>query len=210
MRGSRDVNTVNVTRILQCVGGCVDAANAHLYLPPLSAGTLANWRSKGEGPRWGLYGIHVIYRLADMEEWLDANVEGRGRRAEYFPVSRVVPEQVARWLQASTSPRFRGKPVKLILKALERMRADGTGPAWLRLARHVTYFIPDLRLWEASEGITSTMTMLPAVAGVDIVSRTPLADELERRGAEPEHVRRCRWAETIVAQTRKRTRKVKE
>lgn len=33
--------------------------------------TLANWRSRGIGPRWRKAGHSVLYRRADVDKWLD-------------------------------------------------------------------------------------------------------------------------------------------
>ena len=38
----------------------------------LSRGTLANWRAEGRGPRYVKLGKDVLYRVSDIESWLDA------------------------------------------------------------------------------------------------------------------------------------------
>lgn len=38
----------------------------------LSRGTLANWRTEGRGPRYIKSGKQVLYRVSDIEAWLDA------------------------------------------------------------------------------------------------------------------------------------------
>jgi len=38
----------------------------------LSRGTLANWRAEGRGPRYIKLGRDVLYRVSDLEAWLDA------------------------------------------------------------------------------------------------------------------------------------------
>ncbi|MCT1716385.1 helix-turn-helix transcriptional regulator [Dermabacter hominis] len=38
----------------------------------LSRGTLANWRAEGRGPRYIKLGKDVLYRVSDIESWLDA------------------------------------------------------------------------------------------------------------------------------------------
>lgn len=38
----------------------------------LSRGTLANWRVEGRGPRYIKSGKHVLYRVCDLEAWLEA------------------------------------------------------------------------------------------------------------------------------------------
>ena len=44
--------------------------------------TLANWRSLGRGPRYVKLGegasAPVLYRVADLEAWLEANLVGGG------------------------------------------------------------------------------------------------------------------------------------
>jgi hypothetical protein len=35
--------------------------------------TLANWRYLGRGPRYVRSGSRALYRLADVEQWLDAH-----------------------------------------------------------------------------------------------------------------------------------------
>ena len=43
-------------------------------LPLGTRGTLAHWRSKGEGPAYIRYGNRVFYRGADINAWLDSHV----------------------------------------------------------------------------------------------------------------------------------------
>lgn len=38
----------------------------------LSRGTLANWRTEGRGPRYIKSGKHILYRVSNLEAWLDA------------------------------------------------------------------------------------------------------------------------------------------
>lgn len=39
----------------------------------IDPGTLRNWRSQGRGPRYvRIGGNKVLYRVADLESWLDA------------------------------------------------------------------------------------------------------------------------------------------
>ena len=38
----------------------------------LSRGTLANWRAEGRGPRYIKSGKQILYRVSDLEAWLDA------------------------------------------------------------------------------------------------------------------------------------------
>ncbi|MFH8566326.1 helix-turn-helix transcriptional regulator [Streptomyces sp. NPDC017988] len=42
-------------------------ASEYLNIP---AGTLANWRYRGEGPRYVKAGRSVRYRLVDLDSWL--------------------------------------------------------------------------------------------------------------------------------------------
>lgn len=37
----------------------------------LPVGTLADWASKGSGPRYARFGKHVRYRLSDVTAWED-------------------------------------------------------------------------------------------------------------------------------------------
>ncbi len=39
------------------------------YRKALTAGTLRNWRSKGQGPAFVRVGKSVLYALADLEAW---------------------------------------------------------------------------------------------------------------------------------------------
>lgn len=39
---------------------------------PFSPKTLANWRTKGTGPRYRKVGGRVLYDKADLDEWLDS------------------------------------------------------------------------------------------------------------------------------------------
>ena len=45
----------------------------------VAPGTLNNWRTRGLGPtyvRHGLPGSRILYRVSDLQAWLDANVVG--------------------------------------------------------------------------------------------------------------------------------------
>ena len=50
-----------------------------------SRGTLAQWRHRGEGPRYVRFGNRVLYRGVDLIAWLDDHVvsphENRGEDA---------------------------------------------------------------------------------------------------------------------------------
>lgn len=35
--------------------------------------TLANWRSEGTGPRYVKDGASILYRMVDLESWLEAH-----------------------------------------------------------------------------------------------------------------------------------------
>jgi excisionase family DNA binding protein len=48
-----------------------DEVSRVLVIP---AGTLANWRWMGTGPRFLRVGRHVRYRRTDVEAWIDAQV----------------------------------------------------------------------------------------------------------------------------------------
>ncbi|WP_255365581.1 MULTISPECIES: AlpA family transcriptional regulator [unclassified Corynebacterium] len=38
----------------------------------LSRGTLANWRAEGRGPRYIKSGRQILYRVKDLDAWLNA------------------------------------------------------------------------------------------------------------------------------------------
>lgn len=42
-------------------------------------GTLRQWRAKGKGPRSFRVGGRLMYRSADVEEWLRTQVEGSSK-----------------------------------------------------------------------------------------------------------------------------------
>lgn len=50
-----------------------DELAAYLKVP---VKTIYNWRSEGKGPRGIRVGRHVRFRQAEIEAWLDRNVEG--------------------------------------------------------------------------------------------------------------------------------------
>jgi len=193
-------------RTLECVGGWLPALLAKHYMPPLTEKTLRNWRCAGQGPPTRMVRLRVEYSIIGLEGWIAANVEGSGRRAEYFPVDRVPPEDVAQFLAASTSPRFQGKSREEIVKIMERMRAYGSGPAWLKLAgaRRVTYHIGDVLDYCAKQGIKSTYTMRPAVAAVVVKPERPLADEMVRLGYPRGHVEMATLAQAMIRARRTR------
>jgi predicted DNA-binding transcriptional regulator AlpA len=41
--------------------------------------TLKDWRVQGRGPRAMRYGNFVRYKVSDVQEWIDAHVEGVSR-----------------------------------------------------------------------------------------------------------------------------------
>ncbi len=43
----------------------------------LPVGTLAQWASKGQGPRYALFGRHARYRLSDVIAWEQAQFDSK-------------------------------------------------------------------------------------------------------------------------------------
>lgn len=41
-----------------------------------STGQLGNWRSRGEGPRFARIGRRVVYRVSDLDAFIDQHIEG--------------------------------------------------------------------------------------------------------------------------------------
>ena len=56
----------------------LDGAGAAAYLGGLSAHTLRNWRTRGVGPRYLRLGDRVVYRIADLDAYLDEVARGGG------------------------------------------------------------------------------------------------------------------------------------
>ena len=56
----------------------VDTTGAAEYLG-LHPRTLDNWRSQDRGPRYGRIGRRIIYRVADLEEFLESRIVEPGR-----------------------------------------------------------------------------------------------------------------------------------
>jgi excisionase family DNA binding protein len=54
--------------------------------------TLAQWASKGTGPRYARMGRHVRYRLSDVIEWEAARVSDRCETAARAPTRRDYEE----------------------------------------------------------------------------------------------------------------------
>lgn len=52
---------------------CVDESDAARYLC-VSAGTLRNWRSMSRGPRFARVGRRIVYRMVDLEAFLDESL----------------------------------------------------------------------------------------------------------------------------------------
>ena len=61
-----------------CPRPVVDTMGAAEYLG-LHARTLDNWRSQGRGPRYIRVGRRIIYRVADLEEFLESRIVEPGR-----------------------------------------------------------------------------------------------------------------------------------
>ena len=62
-----------------------------------SRGTLATWRWQGRGPRYAKYGNRVLYRGADLNEWLDSRVvDPADRAAEHAQRRREFEESLER------------------------------------------------------------------------------------------------------------------
>ena len=59
--------------------GTVDEHQAADYLS-VAVNTLRKWRSLGEGPAFVKLGRRVVYRLTDLERWLEAHlIDGEDR-----------------------------------------------------------------------------------------------------------------------------------
>lgn len=56
--------------------GALSPAEAGRYLGGFTVGTLANWRSRGDGPPWTKVCGRVIYRIVDLDAFLAENVVG--------------------------------------------------------------------------------------------------------------------------------------
>jgi hypothetical protein len=53
----------------------IDTAGAAAHLG-LSARTLEKWRTQGRGPRYSRPGRRVVYRVADLDAYLEATAVG--------------------------------------------------------------------------------------------------------------------------------------
>lgn len=57
-------------------------SNDYLRIPDIErdygipAGTLRHWRHTGRGPKSGKIGRWIIYRRADIEAWIEQQIEG--------------------------------------------------------------------------------------------------------------------------------------
>jgi hypothetical protein len=107
----------------------------------------------------------IEYPVSGMEKWIDARVEGPGRRGRYFPIGRVLPEEVAKYLYANLPPLHKA------VWRLEDMRRRGEGPGWLKLGRRVTYYMPDVLEWAKQLGTHSAYVMRPVIA--DVIVKEP-------------------------------------
>lgn len=62
-------------------GPALSAADAAAYLGGLSTQTMANWRSAGKGPRFVRLGARIVYRVADLDAYLEKHAsKHRGSR----------------------------------------------------------------------------------------------------------------------------------
>jgi hypothetical protein len=170
--------TIQYVVAIEC--GSMSAQAAGRFLP-FAEKTLRNWRVSGDGPPFFKVMGHPRYRLDDIERWITEHAEGLGQRHEYFPVGRVPPEEVAKFLSASGSERFNGRCASNLTELLEYMRANGGGPPWLKFkfSRRVTYFIPDVLQWAARDGIQSDYVMQPMVGKVIVKPPLVYPPEIE-------------------------------
>jgi hypothetical protein len=83
----------------------------------------------------------------------------------------VLPEEVAKCLKGSAQ--FKERTIEELTRLLEDMRRKGTGPAWLKLARRVTYHVQDVLEWAKQQGLNSGYVMRPAIAEVIVQPPKP-------------------------------------
>ena len=67
-------------------------------------GTLAQWRCRGDGPRYVRFGHRVLYLGADLNAWLDARVVDPGAR-NALPATELPDE----------NPSARGAPTDSVM-----------------------------------------------------------------------------------------------
>ncbi|TDT33411.1 helix-turn-helix transcriptional regulator [Naumannella halotolerans] len=70
-------NTVDSGPTLPPAALDTDEAGRYIGVAPK---TLANWRGRGQGPRYVRAGARVVYRVADLDAWLVENLVGGGPR----------------------------------------------------------------------------------------------------------------------------------
>lgn len=59
--------------------GALDTLHSAEYTGVARA-TLKKWRATGDGPPYVRIGSKIVYRVADLDAWLEANLVGGGRR----------------------------------------------------------------------------------------------------------------------------------
>lgn len=65
----KHVETITYATVCATPDGRVTPEHAALYIG-YKLGTLANLRSRGEGPRVTRLGRRVFYKLSDLDEWI--------------------------------------------------------------------------------------------------------------------------------------------
>lgn len=61
------------------VAAALDTLEAATYLS-IERSTLKRWRVTGKGPAYVRAGSKILYRVADLDDWLEAHLVGGGRR----------------------------------------------------------------------------------------------------------------------------------
>ena len=68
---SKDVKTLHVAETEPMSAYAMSTADAAAFVG-LSVKTLANMRSDGTGPKYLKVGSKVLYRVSDLEDWIDS------------------------------------------------------------------------------------------------------------------------------------------
>lgn len=100
--------------------GALNPEQAGEYLGGVAAGTLSNWRVQGRGPQFTRVEGHVVYRVRDLDAYLEAGVVRNNEER----IEEVIAKPTT---STGTTPGQRGRVASSAPPEQVRGRADRSG-----------------------------------------------------------------------------------